>query len=132
MKKIAPEELSDNPIRLIGRDWMLITAGQMGDFNTMTASWGGVGHLWNVPVAFVFVRPERYTYGFMEREEGFTLSFFDGRYRTALKSCLEREVVAEMLPGNFLLSIKIYRKTINFICFSEICLYLCPVLYGWE
>lgn len=45
MKKIAPEELSDNPIRLIGRDWMLITAGQMGDFNTMTASWGGVGHL---------------------------------------------------------------------------------------
>ena len=52
MKKIAPEELSDNPIRLIGRDWMLITAGQMGDFNTMTASWGGVGH-WISSVCFV-------------------------------------------------------------------------------
>ena len=100
MKNIAPEDLSDNPIRLIGRDWMLVTAGQMGDFNTMTASWGGVGHLWNVPVAFVFVRPERYTYGFMEREEGFTLSFFDGQYRNALsllgtKSGRDGDKVAE-------------------------------------
>lgn len=84
MKRIAPEELTDNVIRLIGKDWMLVTAGVPGDFNTMTASWGGIGHLWNSPVAFVFVRPERYTYDFMEREDVFTLSFFDRRYRSDL------------------------------------------------
>lgn len=84
MRRIAPEELTDNVIRLIGEDWMLVTAGVPGDFNTMTASWGGIGHLWNRPVAFVFVRPERYTYDFMEREDRFTLSFFDGRYRPDL------------------------------------------------
>ena len=84
MKKISPEELKDNVVRLIGKDWMLVTAGVPGDFNTMTASWGGIGHLWNLPVAFVFVRPERYTFRFMERQEGFTLSFFDGKYRKAL------------------------------------------------
>lgn len=84
MKRIAPEELTDNVIRLIGKDWMLVTAGVPGDFNTMTASWGGIGHLWNSPVAFVFVRPERYTYDFMEREDVFTLSFFDRSYRPDL------------------------------------------------
>ena len=41
----------------------------------MTASWGCIGWLWNKPVAFVFVRPERYTYQFTEREDRMTLSF---------------------------------------------------------
>lgn len=84
MKKIDPKEITDNPIKLIGDDWMLVTAGIPGSFNTMTASWGGVGHLWNRPVVFVFVRHERYTYGFTEREEGFTLSFFDPKFRKEL------------------------------------------------
>ena len=44
---------------LIGKEWMLITAGNIQHFNTMTASWGGLGWLWNKPVAFIFVRPER-------------------------------------------------------------------------
>ena len=46
---------------LIGKQWMLVTAGPADEFNTMTASWGGIGWLWNKPVAFVFIRPERYT-----------------------------------------------------------------------
>lgn len=87
MKRIKPEDITDNIIKLIGRDWMLVTAGRPGDYNTMTASWGGAGFLWNKPVVFVFVRPERYTYGFMEREDTFTLSFFDGKYRKALSLC---------------------------------------------
>ncbi len=32
---------------------MLVTAGTKEKFNTMTASWGGIGWLWNKPVAFV-------------------------------------------------------------------------------
>ena len=34
-----------------------------------------------------FVRPERYTYQFMERSKEFTLSFFTDRYRPALNIC---------------------------------------------
>lgn len=78
---------SENAFELIGKDWMLITAGNSSDFNTMTASWGGLGWLWNRPVAFVFVRPERYTYDFIERNEQMTLSFFYEQSRKALQIC---------------------------------------------
>lgn len=75
MKKLSVKELSENFFEMIGKEWMLITAGTKDSFNTMTASWGGIGWLWNKPVAFVFVRPERYTYEFIEKYESFTLSF---------------------------------------------------------
>ncbi len=82
-----PEQLIDNPFKLIGKDWMLITAGTQQSFNTMTASWGGVGVLWQKQVSFCFVRPTRYTFEFMERSENFTLSFFEERYRKELNFC---------------------------------------------
>ena len=66
MERIDPARLAENFIELIGREWMLVTASSPEKFNTMTASWGGAGFLWNRPVAFVFVRPERYTYEFMD------------------------------------------------------------------
>lgn len=85
--EIDPVEIEDNVFRMIGRDWMLITAGHMGDFNTMTASWGGLGCIWNVNTAAALVRPSRYTYEFMEREKYFSLSFLDNGYRRALQIC---------------------------------------------
>jgi len=85
--QIAPAEIKDNLIRLIASDWMLVTAGTSEKFNTMTANWGGTGYLWNKNVVFVFVRPERYTYGFIEGTQGFTLTFFDEKYRDALNLC---------------------------------------------
>lgn len=77
----------ENVSGLLAREWMLITPGVLGRWNTMTASWGGFGHLWNMDVAFVFVRPSRHSFGFMEREEGFTLSFFDEARRKVLDLC---------------------------------------------
>lgn len=74
-------------INLIGKQWMLVTAGTTDCFNTMTASWGGMGFLWNKPVAFIFIRPERFTHGFIERSEHLTLSFYDEEYRKALQIC---------------------------------------------
>ena len=62
MKKLEVKDLKENFFEAIGKEWMLVTAGTKEKFNTMTASWGGIGWLWNKPVAFVFVRPERYTY----------------------------------------------------------------------
>jgi len=86
-REIGPEALTCAPVGLISRQWMLITAGNERNFNTMTASWGGLGELWGAPAAFCFVRPSRYTYGFMEREEYYSLSFFGEKYRAALNYC---------------------------------------------
>jgi flavin reductase (DIM6/NTAB) family NADH-FMN oxidoreductase RutF len=86
-RAIAPTELRDNPFQLIGEDWMLITAGTLDRWNTMTASWGGLGVLWSRPVAFAFIRPTRHTFGFVERSARFTLSFFGSEWRDALTLC---------------------------------------------
>ena len=84
---IKPEELNDNIFKLIGSDWMLITSGDKDAFNTMTASWGSMGVLWHKQVCFIFVRPQRYTYEFIEKNDLFTLSFFTEKYRKALNLC---------------------------------------------
>ena len=67
MREAALSELNDNIFSLISKDWLLITAGEPERYNAMTASWGGLGHVWNRDVAFVFVRPTRHTYQFMEQ-----------------------------------------------------------------
>lgn len=86
-REIDPMAIEGNLISLIASDWMLVTAGNRQKFNTMTANWGGSGYLWNKPVVFVFIRPERYTYEFVESSDGFTLTFFDEKYRAALNLC---------------------------------------------
>lgn len=85
--ELNPLDLDESAFRLIGKEWMLITAGTMDGWNTMTASWGGMGELWFKPAAFIFIRPQRYTLEFVEKEPVFTLSFFDESYRTALNFC---------------------------------------------
>jgi flavin reductase (DIM6/NTAB) family NADH-FMN oxidoreductase RutF len=81
------ESLSDNVFKLVGTDWMLITAGTPLSFNTMTGAWGGLGILWDKRVCFCVVRPTRHTYSFLEASEFFTLSFFEDRYRDVLTYC---------------------------------------------
>jgi flavin reductase (DIM6/NTAB) family NADH-FMN oxidoreductase RutF len=86
-REILPDQITDNPFKLIGKDWMLITAGNLESYNTMTASWGGLGHLWEKNVCFCFIRPQRYTYQFIEKNPHFTLSFFEEPYRSVLNFC---------------------------------------------
>lgn len=86
-KEINVRELKDNFVKMINDDWALLTAGTKDDFNTMTVSWGGIGELWNRDVCFVFVRPQRYTYEFMEKNEYFSLSFFGGEHKKELGIC---------------------------------------------
>lgn len=85
--EIIPQDITDNPFKAIGRDWMLITAGNLNSYNTMTASWGGLGVLWGKNVAFCVIRPTRHTYGFIEKADTFTLSFFDDEFKKALSFC---------------------------------------------
>ncbi len=85
--KISTEDINDNVFKLIGKDWMLITAGQKDAYNMMTASWGAAGVLWRKPVVFTFIRPQRYTYDFIEKNAYFTISFFEEKYRDILNIC---------------------------------------------
>lgn len=86
-KEVPLLELTDNFFLSIGKDWMLITAGDRNRCNTMTASWGGIGELWGSHVAFIFIRPQRYTKLFIDAQPCFTLSFPGAEYRQALNYC---------------------------------------------
>ena len=89
MKEISVSELMLNPMTTIAKEWMLVTAGSEDrGYNTMTASWGHLGSLWGhgggLPTAVIYLRPQRYTKEFVDREELFTLSVFPEEYKKDL------------------------------------------------
>ena len=130
---------NQNVFNLIGEKWMLVAAAdKQGKSNAMTASWGGMGILWGKKVAFVFIRPQRYTRNFVDEAENFSLSFFGEEYRKMLSymgrvsgrdkdkiknSGLTLKIVdgspvfqeAEMT----LICKKLYRQTIDDNCFID-------------
>ncbi len=86
-REVKIEELQFNPFTKIGKEWLLITAGDSEKFNTMTASWGGVGVYWGKNVVTTYIRPQRYTKEFVDSNDTFTIAFFDETYREALNIC---------------------------------------------
>ena len=86
-QEIGFETLELNPFTAIGEDSFLITAGDSGDWNTMTAAGGSMGFQWNRPVFSILVRNSRHTYGFLEKAEGFTCSFFSPEWKEVLQFC---------------------------------------------
>ncbi len=86
-QELHPKQLTENVFSLFADRWTLITAGTRDHCNTMTASWGGLGVLWNKNVATIYVRPQRYTFEFLENAPTFTLSFFGEDWRKALVYC---------------------------------------------
>ena len=83
-KEIRPDELKTEPFKLLDKGWALLSAGKEDSFNTMTVSWGAMGTIWGQPAATVYVRPQRYTKEFIDREKTFTLCFFDEEYKKDL------------------------------------------------
>lgn len=73
--EIKPEEFKESPFQLIGKDSMLITAERDGKVNTMTAGWGGLGVMWGKNVVYAVIRPQRYTKGFVDASDTFSLTF---------------------------------------------------------
>ena len=86
-KSVNPKEIGESAIKLIGDDWMLIGAESGGKINAMTASWGGMGFLWGKEVAFVFIRPSRYTFELLEKSDLLSLNFLPERFRPQLAYC---------------------------------------------
>lgn len=72
---------------MFGKATPLLTVGDRESLNTMTIGWGGFGTLWGKPVCTVYVRPERYTYEFMEKYDYFTVAVFGDAYKKAMALC---------------------------------------------
>lgn len=91
LNEIKISDLLVNPWERIGKDWFLITSGDKDGYNTMTASWGFMGVMWGKDTFEAVVRHNRYTYEFMEKNDLFTVSFFDVENepdkKDALKFC---------------------------------------------
>ena len=83
MKKIT-NDAYNTIFAELGRDWALITAQKDGKVNTMTAAWGGIGVMWGKDVAFVVVRPTRYTKEFLDAGDTFSLSFLPAEHKKTL------------------------------------------------
>ncbi|MCD8022318.1 MAG: flavin reductase [Lachnospiraceae bacterium] len=67
---------------LVGKQWLLVTAAKPdGSCNTMTASWGGFGVMWNKNVAFLVIRPQRYTKEFIDSSDTLSISVLPDGYK---------------------------------------------------
>jgi flavin reductase (DIM6/NTAB) family NADH-FMN oxidoreductase RutF len=86
MKRIEPAMLSLRPFHILDQEWALLVGGREKP-NPMTVSWGGLGTLWNRPVATVYVRPTRFTFSLLEREPEFTLNVLPASMKGALDLC---------------------------------------------
>lgn len=87
MVEIAKNDLQLNPFTKLDKQWFLLTAGDISSYNTMTASWGALGTIWNKSAVTAYVRHSRKTFEFMENCDYFTVSFFGEEYRSALSFC---------------------------------------------
>lgn len=64
--------------------WAVVTVGTIDEFNSMTVAWGSFGALWVKPVIIIFIKPNRYTFEFLEKAKCFSLSFFGKEYKDDL------------------------------------------------
>lgn len=84
-RKIDPKEIQYNVFKQINDDWMALAVGKKGDMNAMTISSGTFGNMWRMPIVTVFVSTDRYTNGFMEQNEYFTVTAFAEEHRDKLR-----------------------------------------------
>ncbi|RKX82136.1 MAG: flavin reductase family protein [Spirochaetes bacterium] len=71
-----------------GRAFLLAVGDfKSGDFNVMTIGWGSMGRMWSKPYVAVVIRPTRYTYGFMEKYDNFTVSLLPDSFKDILTYC---------------------------------------------
>ena len=107
---------------------MLITAGNLKSHNTMTATWGGLGVLWHNPVVTLYVRANRFTREFLEREKFFTTSFFSEKYKDVLMFCgtnsgrdVNKDEKAGLTPKVFGESVAYEEAELVVVCEKQYC-----------
>lgn len=74
---------------MFDRQWALVTAGNIEDFDGCTVGWGSIGNIWKdgnrtCPIITVYVHPARYTSEYLIKNDTFTVSFYPESCRKAL------------------------------------------------
>ena len=84
---IEPKDLTVKATDIWADRWLILTAGDFksGKYNPMTVAWGSIGTMWHKPFVQVVVRPQRYTFEFMERYPDFTLSVLPQDQKKAMQ-----------------------------------------------
>lgn len=86
-KEINFNETQKDVFNMIGKEYLLISANDnKNNNNVMTASWGMAGILWNDPVIQIFVRPQRYTHGFLMNGNRFAICVFPEELKKKIHS----------------------------------------------
>lgn len=75
-REINFTDIKDNFTDLLKNRFALVTAGNGDNLNMMTVSWGACGELWGQDMITVYIRPQRYTEEFLNKEDYFTVSFY--------------------------------------------------------
>lgn len=86
-REVNCRSLEINPFTAMNPDYILITAPNGEGINPMTAGWGGFGVMWGLNVATVVVRPQRFTFNLLENTDNYTIAYFHGNRRDAVKLC---------------------------------------------
>ena len=76
---VAPKDFDENIFELVGDDWTVITSGEKP--NSMVASWGGAGIMFNKPVTWCFLRANRYTLEKIKETGTYTMCYFQAEYK---------------------------------------------------
>ena len=87
LKKVSWTDAGLNALEFFSKQMPLLAAGDRSSCNAMTISWGSLGTLWNRPVCTVYVRPQRYTFNLLEKQEGFAVCIMGEEYHEQLQYC---------------------------------------------
>lgn len=79
-KSIDAKDIDQNIFKLLEVNYSVITAGKDSLYNSMTASWGGWGRLYEKQVAWCTLNASRYTLELIKENGTYTFSFFDEAY----------------------------------------------------
>ena len=78
-KSVSADDFDENIFNLVSKDWTVITAGEQP--NSMVASWGGVGIMFNKPVTWCFLRANRYTLEKIKETGIYTMCYFPEQHK---------------------------------------------------
>lgn len=114
--------------KMFNKDWALVTAGTIDDFDTCTIGWGSLGDIWGGinkgnPIATVYVNPLRLTNDYLLNNEYFTVSFYDETYRedllilgTKSKRDVDKVALTKLTPVEVKNSVTFKETKLTFIC----------------
>lgn len=78
-RKVNVNDLEQNIFNEYENNWMIVSAKDpAGKINGMTVSWGALGRFWEKPAATIYIRQSRFTREFIDSQEYFTISMFEG------------------------------------------------------